>query len=102
LGNENPKEYIDFCEKNQLTHTHIMDYVLNSIALIAVNGIDINEVLKDDIVSTYKNVVKNYLITGRNCGFCGVGSCRNRTDENQSYGELIRQGYIDRVGKMLS
>jgi hypothetical protein len=70
--------------------------------LIAVNGIDINEVLKDDIVSTYKNVVKNYLITGRNCGFCGVGSCRNRTDENQSYGELIRQGYIDRVGKMLS
>lgn len=102
LGNENPKDYIEFCEMNGLRHLHIMDYVLNSLALLSVNMIDISEVMCDNVATTYKNIVQNYLVTGRNCGFCGVGSCRNRTDENQSYGELIRQGYIDRVGKMLN
>jgi hypothetical protein len=101
LGNENYDEYLNFCDLNGLKHTHIMDYVLNSIALLAAASIDITPLLKDDITTTYKHVVKNYLIVGKNCGFCGVGSCKNRTDENQSYGELIRQGYIDRVGKML-
>jgi hypothetical protein len=101
LGNQNQAEYLKFCDVNGLRHTHIMDYILNSIALLASCGVDIEPLLKGNIVDTYKHVVGNYLIVGKNCGFCGVGSCRNRTDENQSYGELIRQGYIDRVGKML-
>jgi uncharacterized ferredoxin-like protein len=54
-----------------------------------------------DSTEIYINAVKNYLIQGKNCGFCGVGSCLKREDENQSYGEIIRQQYIERVEEML-
>jgi hypothetical protein len=31
----------------------------------------------------------------------GVGSCLKREDSNQSYGEMIKQEYIQRVNEML-
>ena len=101
LGNESEEEYLNFCNLNGLRHTHTMDYILNTMTLLARNGTDINPLLQDTISNTYKHVVKNYLINGRNCGFCGVGSCKNRTDANESSGELIRKGYIKRVDAML-
>jgi hypothetical protein len=79
-----------------------MDIVFNSMYLLAMNGVDINPFIIGNGTDTYKNIIMNYLVVGKNCGFCGVGSCKNRTDTNQSYGEFIRQGYINKVGKMLN
>lgn len=101
LGTYNYDAYLNFCKLNQLTHEHQMFYVLNTLKLLQINGVDISPVIKSDLINTYKNVVKNYLILGKNCGFCGVGSCLKRKDANFSYGEEIRQGYIERVSKMI-
>lgn len=101
LGNTNKKAFMQFCQDNQLVHDHQMHYVLNSAKILMENGIDINCMMKENLIETYKNIVKNYLIIGKNCGFCGVGSCLKRTDANQSYGEEIRQSYLDRVSQMI-
>lgn len=101
LGNTNKKAFNQFCQVNNLTHDHQMYYVLNSAKILLENGVDISSLIKGDIVETYKNIVKNYLIVGKNCGFCGVGSCLKRKDANQSYGEQIRKFYIDRVSQMI-
>ena len=102
LGNSNPKYYDEFCLYNSLRNTNQMDYVFNTIYLLMQNKIDIDELLDlHNPVDMYKNVVKNYLIIGKNCGFCGVGSCKNRIDNNKSYGNEIRNEYIKRVNRML-
>jgi hypothetical protein len=102
LHNSSYEEYNTFCELNGLIHNNSMDIVFNSMYLLAMNGVDINPFIIGNGTDTYKNIIMNYLVVGKNCGFCGVGSCKNRTDTNQSYGEFIRQGYINRVGKMLN
>jgi hypothetical protein len=102
LGNTSMDLYMDFCKSNMLRHESTMDYVINTLGLLSLNKVDISSLIIDNnIVETYKNIVKNYLIQGKNCGFCGVGSCLKREDSNKSYGETIRQQYIERVGKML-
>jgi hypothetical protein len=102
LGNTSMDLYMDFCKSNMLTHESTMDYIINTLRLLSLNKVNISSlVVNNNIAETYKNVVKNYLIQGKNCGFCGVGSCLKREDSNKSYGEMIRQQYIERVGKML-
>jgi len=89
--------YLRFCEANSLMHSGRISFVLNTITLLYYNNVDITGLYKNTPVDTYKNVIYNYLITGKNCGFCGVGSCKGRLDSNQSYGEEIRQEYIRRA-----
>jgi hypothetical protein len=102
LGNTSPILYSEFCALNGLANNTKMDYILNTLSLLSVNGVDISPlIINNNVTETYKNVVKNYLIQGKNCGFCGVGSCLKKEDSNQSYGEMIRKEYIERVGKML-
>ena len=79
-----------------------MSFVFNSLSILSSNGVDISKVFQNDIVDTYKNVVLNYLIIGKNCGFCGVGSCKGRKDSNQSYGEEILGEYIKRTKMQLN
>ena len=79
-----------------------MSFVFNSLSILSSNGVDISKVFQNDIVDTYKNVVLNYLIIGKNCGFCGVGSCKGRKDSNQSYGEEILDEYIKRTKMQLN
>lgn len=102
LYNTNQKEYFNFCEKNLLRHENQMSFVFNSLSILSSNGVDISKVFQNDIVDTYKNVVLNYLIIGKNCGFCGVGSCKGRKDINQSYGEEILDEYIKRTKMQLN
>lgn len=101
LGNTNKKAFNQFCEDNNLVHEHQMHYVLNSAKILSENGVDIRSLLKENLVETYKHIVKNYLIVGKNCGFCGVGSCLKRKDANYSYGEEIKKLYIERVSAMI-
>ena len=102
LGKKNIELYNDFCNINGLRKVNDMDYIFNTIFLLHKNGVDTDVLMNfGDSTEIYINAVKNYLIQGKNCGFCGVGSCLKREDENQSYGEIIRQQYIERVEEML-
>ena len=86
LGNSNAKLYADFCNYNSLRNFNHMDYIFNAIFLLKKNNINVDEILNiKNPIEMYKNVVKNYLILGKNCGFCGVGSCENKVDQNYSY-----------------
>jgi len=102
LHNSSYKEYITFCEFNGLIHNNSMDIVFNSMYLLAMNGVDITPLIVGNGTDTYKNIIMNYLVVGKNCGYCGVGSCKNRIDPNQSYGEYIRNEYINRTKTVLS
>ena len=84
-----------------LDYTRDMTYVTNSLAILMRHGVNIEEIMKDDLAETYKNAVQNYLILGKNCGYCGIGSCKNRPDRNQTYGEDIQAEYVQRTKLML-
>ncbi len=75
-------------------------YVTNALALLMRLGVDIGDCMRDNIIDTYKHTVKNFLVPGKNCGFCGVGSCKGRTDPNQVTGEEIRQEYIRQTSSL--
>lgn len=103
LGTKSQKLYNDFCNATGLRNVNDMDYIFNTIFILASNNIDTSPLMSvGDSKEIYRNTVKNFLIQGKNCGFCGVGSCLKREDINQSYGEYIREEYIKRVDEMLS
>ncbi len=102
LYNKNKELYYDFCKVNNMTHDNSMSFIFNSLYILYINGVDILPLYKQTPIETYKNIILNYLIVGRNCGFCGVGSCKGRKDTNQSYGEEIRDEYIRRARLDLS
>ena len=91
-----------FCAQHGLPGTTMMDYVLASIMILMRNGVDVSELMVGDTTRIYKNAVQNYLIVGKNCGYCGIGTCKNRTDDNKSYGDQIKSQYISRARTMLS
>lgn len=102
LGNFDQKLYDNFCNHNGLRNISTMDYIFNTIYLLSINGVNISSLIENkNPKQIYEDIVKNYLIMGKNCGFCGVGSCKNKKDSNQSYGEVIRNEYVERVTKML-
>lgn len=92
---QNDKDaYFNFCKINSLMHSGNISFILNTLIILYYNKVDVSGLYKNTPIDTYKNVIYNYLITGKNCGFCGVGSCKGRKDSNQLYGEEIRQEYI--------
>ena len=99
LYQNSPDLYQDFCDKNNLPYRDDMGFIFNTLILLAYNDIDIIHLYEKTPLDTYKKVVYNYIISGTNCGFCGVGSCKRRVDDNFSYGEYIKQGYIKRYNE---
>jgi hypothetical protein len=94
-------EYLRFCEVNSLTHYDTISFAINVLILLQYNGVDVNHLYASTPYDTYRNLVYNHLVIGKNCGFCGVGSCKGRKDSNQSYGEEIRNEYIRQAGLQL-
>lgn len=97
LFNSSKNEYFNFCLENNLNHINRMSFIYNTLSILLDNHINISSLIKENEFETYKNVVLNYLVTGKNCGFCGAGSCKGRKDSNQLYGEEIRDEYIKRA-----
>ena len=96
LYTANQNEYYNFCAVNNLNHQNSMSFIFNSLYILSSNGIDVMPLYRETPLETYKNIVINYLVIGKNCGFCGVGSCKGKKDSNQSYGEEIRDEYVRR------
>ena len=87
--------YLDFCSTNGMyQHCDNISFILNTLILLTYNKVDVKSLYEKTPAATYKNIMKNYIIPGKNCGFCGVGSCKRRDDENLSYGEYIMKEYI--------
>jgi hypothetical protein len=99
LGNMNPGAYQQFCETFMLNHGSHAYYVTNALAILMRNGVDIGACMKDNLNDTYWHTVRNYLVVGKNCGYCGVGSCKGREDPNQLTGDAIKEEYIRQVSK---
>ena len=102
LGSCEPEIYRKFCIAHALPCGSLMDYITASMMILMRNNIDVSELMVGDPVTIYKNAVQNYLILGKNCGYCGVGSCKNREDDNLSYGDQIKEQYIFRTEAMLN
>jgi hypothetical protein len=100
LGETDESAYKEFCERFFLPHDKHVYYVTNALSLLMRLGVDIGDCMRDNIIDTYKHTVKNFLVPGKNCGFCGVGSCKGRTDPNQVTGEEIRQEYIRQTSSL--
>ena len=101
LFNKDKNEYLNFCNQNNLIHRTQMSFVENTLSILSLNNVEITHLFKESPLKTYKNIVLNYLIVGKNCGFCGVGSCKGRKDSNQSYGEEIKDEYYRKVSQQL-
>jgi hypothetical protein len=101
LAQTDRARYVEFCERYMLPFDRHVYFVTNTLSLLQRLGVDIEPCMRDNIVETYKHTVRNYLVPGKNCGYCGVGSCKNRTDTNQSEGEAIRDEYIKIVEQSL-
>ena len=102
LFNKNKNEYFKFCEKNNLTHKNQMSFIDNTLLILSSNNIEVRHLFKESPIQTYKNIVLNYLVVGKNCGFCGVGSCKRRKDDNQSYGDQIKEEYLNQIKLQLN
>ena len=101
LGQSDSKTYQKFCVTHGLPCSSIPDYVIATLMILDRNKVDIRRFLVGSPQQIYKNIVQNYLVIGKNCGYCGVGSCKGRMDDNLGYGDNIKAQYIERAKEML-
>jgi hypothetical protein len=88
LGKHNFDLYLDFCRINGLVHINDKSYIYNSVDILNQSGVDTTEMMAhDNPDDNYKQIVLNYLLTGRNCGHCSL----------VDVGEQIKEAYINRV-----
>lgn len=97
LQKSSNNEYLDFCKSNSLIPSNKIGFMINILIILQQNNIDVKFLYDKTPIETYKKLVLEYLVVGKNCGFCGVGSCKRRLDSNQSYGEEIKNEYIRRA-----
>ena len=101
LGQTSRELYEMFCVTHGLPCTSVADYVIATLMILDRNGEDIRELLVGSPQQIYQNIVENYLVQGKNCGYCGVGSCKGRMDDNLGYGDRIKAQYIQQAKSML-
>ena len=101
LGQSDFKTYQKFCVTHGLPCSSMADYVISTLMILQRNSVDIDEVMVGNPHDIYRNIVQNYLVVGKNCGYCGVGSCKGRMDDNLGYGDGIKEQYIKRAKTML-
>lgn len=102
MGMGNRGDYEDFCNHLGLPSHSNMTYVFNTISILSMGGVDTRPLIEGAHTDTYVNSVLNYLVVGKNCGYCGVGSCKNKTDDNQSYGDMILEDHYNRARASLT
>lgn len=71
LGNKDFNEYMNLIKSVGLTHSDNISYVFNSVELLNMFQINISKLYFGlSPLETYKRIVLEYLIPGRNCGHC--------------------------------
>jgi hypothetical protein len=86
-------KYLEFLKSLKLKHNNDMDYIFLSIYLLRENNVNVDLLFskkcKDDF-SLYKNVIRNFLMQGRNCAHV----------EDKTLGDKVSSQYITRFDNM--
>jgi len=90
LGKRNFNKYVEFLGVYDLKHEDNMSYVFNTVEILKKNNINTEKMfLTNFMVDNYKHIVLNYLLTGRNCGYCSF----------VDLGDKIRDEYVSKTMK---
>ena len=91
LSHVNKEKYFEFLNTLNYRHNTDMDYIFNSIRFLKENGVDIQEMFVPggDLI-LYRHIVKNYLITGKNCAHCSFADL----------GDKVMNRYIKEFGEV--
>lgn len=93
LGKLSPVLYQDLLRVNNLIHQSDMSYIFNSLWFLEKNGIDVSIMLPHKrAYDNYQYLILNYLLEGRNCGYCGMGP-------NKNFGDSVKHQYIEMTKK---
>lgn len=91
LSHTNKQKYFEFLNVLNYKHHTDMDYIFNSVRFLKENGVDIQEMFAEGgDLKLYRHIVRNYLLTGRNCAHCSF------TD----LGEKAMNNYIREFGEV--
>jgi hypothetical protein len=90
LAHINKMKYHEFLLALKYNHATDMDYIFNAVRFLKDCGVDISELYVDagDFV-LYEHIVRNYLLTGRNCAHCSY----------DDLGEKVMNSYIEKFGE---
>jgi hypothetical protein len=95
LAKIDQKKYFEFLNVLNFKHDNQTSFIFNSIEFLKQHGIKTNELfVSNNKIKNYKNVVLNFLLTGKNCAYC---SCDMFTKE----GDLVRDHYLKTVSEQL-
>lgn len=90
LGHTDVNQYHEFLSVLNYRHGTDMDYIFNAVRFLKDNGVDIKEMfVEGGDYPLYEHIVKNYLLTGKNCAHCSY------TD----LGEKVMNRYIEKFGE---
>ncbi len=101
LGQTDHELYEMFCVQHGRPCSTVPGYIIGTMMILQRTKIDIRELMVGNFDTIYRNAVQNYLVQGKNCGYCGVGSCKGRMDDNLGYGDGIKAQYIEQAKVML-
>lgn len=88
LYNHSKNKYGDFVTYNNLNHENLSSIVFNVVEILKRNNVDTKELLPSkNQYENYKHIIRNYLVTGRNCGHCCL----------VDVGDDIKKEYIKQV-----
>lgn len=82
LGQTEPKAYEKFLKSARMKHSDLRSYIYNSVELLKRFGVDITEYQKP-----YDQILRENLLTGRNCGHCVL----------DGIGEQIKEAYLQGI-----
>ena len=89
LAHTDRSKYQEFLHVLDYNHSTDMDYIFNAVRFLKDCGVDISELYVDDgDFMLYEHIVRNYLLTGRNCAHCSYNDL----------GEKVMNSYIEKFG----
>lgn len=99
LAKKDSGKYFKFLNVNNLQHIDDRSFVFNAVELLRLNNIDVSELFKYDTTNqVYKNIVMNYLVTGKNCAYCACDLYKDQGEEiKDQYVELIKNQFASIV-----
>lgn len=85
--------YLKFIYLYDLDHKSSIDIVFNAIEILKKNNVNTDIFFLDTTkIESYKNIVINHLITGKNCGDCDI----------LGFGDIVRTEYLNRTKAQLN
>nr|QMP83761.1 MAG: hypothetical protein [Caudoviricetes sp.] len=96
LGKLNHQYYLDLLKEFNLEHINDKWYVFNAVSILSLNNVNVEPLLPGSSMSeNYKHIVKNYLVTGKNCAYCAC-------DMFAEFGEQVKSEYSKMIENQIN